>query len=210
MSHLASTLDRHIIPPPMPDEEMVAEFEAMLDPSSGRDCVLITPGSRVPNIYNSALIRVNVQPYGVMYTTNSALASELRELSAKNAFADPQMGDLIIGRALFQAAGYNGIPEGADVYVSAYNQNKVQVSEVLADSKDLYALSVAEAVMRSHAGPEGYVEIAPIDLEKTWARCKDWYQRGGGLPITLTIDALPDPTSEDLHTAPASECHAVA
>lgn len=72
MSHLAERLDRHIIPPPRPDEEMCAEFRAMMDPSSGRDCVLITPGSKVPEAYalSSELYRINVQPYGVMYTNN--------------------------------------------------------------------------------------------------------------------------------------------
>jgi hypothetical protein len=191
MSHLASTLDRHIIPPPRPDEEMVAEFEAMLDPSSGRDCVLVTPGSRVPEefAYDAVLLRVNVQPYGFIYTNNEALASKLRAHSSYNDFVNPELADKIIGEALFQAAGYNGIPEGADVYVSAYNQRGVQVSEVLANSRDLYALSVAEAVMRSHAGPEGHVEITLLDLDQSWDRCKTWYQRGGGVPITLALDA---------------------
>ena len=190
MSHLASQLDRHIIPPPRPDEEIIAEFEAMMDLSSGRDCILITPGSRVPSQFaeHPRLIRINVQPYGFVYTSNAHLAAELRAHSASNDFANSKLGDLIIGKALFQAAGYYGIPDGSDVYVSAYNQNKVQVSEVLANSKDLYALSVAEAVMRSHAGPDGYVEIVPIDLEKSWDRCKDWYQRGGGIPLTLGLD----------------------
>ena len=179
----------------------------MLDPSSGRDAVLITPGSRVPAEYENYfnLMRVNVQPYGVIYTNNKGLANMLGLQAAQNRFANKAEGDLLIGRALFQAAGYNGIPEGADVFVSAYNKDGVQVSEVLAKFDDLYGLSVAEAVMRSHAGPDGYVEMKALNTDESWERCKDWYKRGGGIPLTLTIGASPDPILEGSRTELASE-----
>lgn len=166
---------------------MVAEFEAMLDPSSGRDCVLITPGSRVPVEFanNWRLQRVNVQPYGVIYTNNQYVAARLQDAAEQNAFVDRETADCLIGWALFQAAGWNGMPLNSDVYVSAYNKDDVQVSEVLADSSDTYALSVAEAVMRSHAGPEGYVKITEINIPAVMERSREWYERGGGVPHSL-------------------------
>jgi hypothetical protein len=186
MPHIAAQLDRHIIPPPRPFEEIVAEFEAMYDPSSGRDAVLITPGSEVPALDEAQkLERVNVQPYGFIYTNNTHTAERLRQAADQNAFANKEIADCLIGEALFQAAGYNGMPEGADVYVSAYNEFDIQVSEVLANSSDTYALSVAEAVMRSHAGSTGYVKITPIDIDEVRERSKEWYERGGGVPHTL-------------------------
>lgn len=186
MPHIAAQLDRHIIPPPRPFEEIIAEFEAMYDPSSGRDAVLITPGSEVPMLFKSRkLERVNVQPYGFIYTNNSHVADRLQKAADQNAFADKEVADCLIGEALFQAAGYNGMPSGSDVYVSAYNKFDIQVSEVLANSTDPYGLSVAEAVMRSHAGPTGYVKITPIDIEEVRERSKEWYERGGGVPHTL-------------------------
>ena len=159
----------------------------MLNPSSGRDCVLITPGSRVPEDYadDPRLQRVNVQPYGVIYTNNPHVADRLRNAADKNVFVDKEIADCLIGEALFQAAGYNGMPEGSDVYVSAYNRDNIQVSEVLANSSDIYALSVAEAVMRSHAGPDGYVKITDIDLPAVMDRSREWYERGGGVPHSL-------------------------
>lgn len=186
MPHIAAQLDRHIIPPPRPLDEIVAEFEAMYDLSSGRDAVLITPGSEVPILGASQkLERVNVQPYGFIYTNNPHTAARLRQAADQNAFVNKEIADCLIGEALFQAAGYNGMPEGADVYVSAYNGVDVQVSEVLATSTDTYGLSVAEAVMRSHAGPTGYVKITPIDIDAVRERSKEWYERGGGVPHTL-------------------------
>lgn len=184
--HIAAQLDRHIIPPPRPFEEIVAEFEAMYNPSSGRDAVLITPGSEVPPLDETQkLERVNVQPYGFIYTNNPHVAGRLQQAADQNAFVDKRIADCLIGEALFQAAGYNGMPPGADVYVSAYNEDDIQVSEVLADSSDTYGMSVAEAVMRSHAGPTGYVKITPIDVEAVKERSREWYERGGGIPHSL-------------------------
>ena len=184
-------MDRHVIPPPSPDEQMLAQFEAMLDPSSGRDAVLVTPGSRVPDVELPAGVeRVGVQPYGFIYTSNSHLAGDLRKASIEGLFSDPSCGDRLIGWALFQAAGVNGVPVQADVAVLALNAAGVRVSEVLADSSDVRALSIAEAVMRSHAGPDGRVAMEPINDEQYLNQFLPWYDNGGGIPWTLR-DLLP-------------------
>lgn len=152
------------VPPPSTSAEYQAEFDAMRDPQSSRDAVLITPYSdgRVSSVSipENAQV-VDAGPAGTLVTTDPAKAAEAQDEVAQTGALSAESQ----GRLLFNGAA-DGIPEAGNAEVIGRNAEGVQATNIVVDTQNSAATqrAVDEAAAQN---PGGSVEVQPITPETT-------------------------------------------
>lgn len=111
-----------MMPTPEPRQYVDAQIAAMLDPSSARDTVLITPGSPMPSRIPPGAVVAQTKR-GTVITTNPA------KIGVIDSGDEEQVGLALFGY------GFNQMNGGADMAAIATNAAGIPVAELATSSQ---------------------------------------------------------------------------
>ena len=174
----------HIMPYPNFPHEIEAQFEAMFDPESGKDSVLLTPGSALPRskLGSNVCYRRNLGKFGVLFTV-SPRVTELVDVWERQGIS---LTDALVGKLLFGEVGAFGFPATPNGILIALNFEGARISELVVDTKELEKFAIAEATMYSHAGAKGSVILHDFNSDIEMARAKEAFIHSfGKIPLSL-------------------------
>ena len=167
------------MPYPNTLEEIEAQVEAVLDPRSGKDSLLLTPKSPYSaTITNKRLRSINLFHFGKLFTIDSEIKDNAERLRYTACDAD-------ISVFLF-GADYSAMLESPTHILTAVNHNGVMISEIVCDCNNFSLFTKAEAVLYSHAGPFGDVRVKEFNYESELNLARERYLAAfGKIPISL-------------------------
>jgi len=135
-----------VIPTPEPQNYVDAQLAAVLDPTSSRDTLLITPGTPMPSVIPQG-VTVARTKRGLVLTTNPA------KISVIDNGTEEQVGQAIFGYGYDQS-------QGGNMAAVATNQQGTPVAEIAAPSNGSGMMQAMQAAgLLAPAG--GAVNLKP-------------------------------------------------